>query len=280
MASKRLQGVTVLVTGGSAGIGAGCVRCLHNEGAQVAFCSNAPQEGLKLQTALGPERAFFVEADCRREVDIRTAVTKTVARFGTLDCLVNNVGWHPPRSRIDDFSAENFRNLFEINVMSGFLFCKEALPFLRRSDRSPSVINISSMVSMLGQSNACTYVATKGAITAFTKAMAIDEAVHGVRFNCISPSNIDTPLMTQNLLQDMSPQLRSNPAALKAALQQQADVLTLGRLGTPEDVGKACVFLASSDAAFLTGIDLHVSGGAELDYGLRTKMAGAEKSVT
>lgn len=276
MTSNRLQGVTVLVTGGSAGIGAGCVRSLHDQGAQVAFCSNAPQEGLQLQTALGPERAFFVEADCRREADIRAAVEKTVARFGTIDCLVNNVGWHPPRGRIDDFSAEDFRNLFDLNVMSGFLFCKEALPHLRQSHRCPSVINISSMANVLGQSKACTYVATKGAITAFTKAMAIDEAVHGVRFNTISPSNIDTPLMTHTLLQDMPPQQRDDPDALKAALLQQADAITLGRLGTPADIGKACAFLASSDAAFITGIDMYVSGGAELDLAFRNKVA-AEK---
>lgn len=221
---------------------------------------------------MGPDRALFVEADCRREEDIQSAVDAAVARFGALDCLVNNVGSHPARSSIDDFSAADFRSLFELNVMSGFLFTKFALPHLRRSAKAPSVINMSSMVSVLGQGSACTYVATKGAITAFTRAMAIDEAHHGVRFNSVSPSNIDTPMMTRNLLQDMPAERRADPNALKAALDQQAAYLTLGRLGVPQDIGKAVVFLASEDASFITGIDLYVSGGAELDYGLRSKV--------
>lgn len=266
----RLSGVTVFVTGGSAGIGAGCVRILHDDGAQVAFCSNAPSEGRSLEAQLGP-RALFLEADCRVESQLAAAISAAVARFGGLDCLVNNVGSHPPDGPIDDFSADDFRSLFELNVVSPFVTTKLALPHLRRSQKSPSIVNISSMSGPLGQLHSATYSATKGAVAAMTKALAIDEAQHGVRVNCIMPSATDTPLVRRNIQENMTPEQRKMPeeAVVAEFKMVTAKLHLLGRLGTPEDVGRACAFLASKDAEFITGIDLHVSGGVEVGFGVK-----------
>ena len=135
-------------------------------------------------------------------------------RHGRLDCLVNNAGWHPPHKPIDEFSYQEFRDLFELNVMSMFAACQRALPHLRRT--RGNIINMSSLVGAMGQLHATTYVATKGAITAFTKALAVDEAAHDVRVNSISPGNIYTPLWQEAI--DAAP----DPAQCRAGRRRRA----------------------------------------------------------
>jgi NAD(P)-dependent dehydrogenase (short-subunit alcohol dehydrogenase family) len=107
-------------------------------------------------------------------------IDKTVKLHGQLDCLINNAGWHPPRKPIDEFAVDDFRSLFELNV---FAACKFALLWLRQA--RGNIINMSSLVGTMGQRHATTYVATKGAIIAFTKGLAIDEAANGVRVNSV-----------------------------------------------------------------------------------------------
>src|SRR6266550_8713041 len=121
-----------------------------------------------------------------------TIIDLTVDKYSRLDCLINNAGWHPPHKPIDDFSIQDFRDLLELNLISVFAACKFALPYMRKT--RGNIINLSSLVGIMGQLHATTYVATKGAITAFPKALAIDEAEHGVRINSVSPGNIYTPL--------------------------------------------------------------------------------------
>ena len=182
----------------------------------------------------------------------------TVARYGQLDGLINNAGWHPPHKAIDDFSVNEFRDLLDLNLVSIFAACKFALPHLRRT--RGNIINLSSLVGSIGQLHATTYVATKGAITAFTKALAIDEAEHGVRVNSVSPGNIYTPLWQQAI------DAAADPEACRA--DGEAAQL-LGRMGTIEEVGKLCLFLAA-EATFTTGVDHIISGGAELGYGRKS----------
>ena len=191
----RYQGKVVIVTGGTKGIGEGCVRVFVEAGAKVVFCARDETAGLVLArqiTAGGPGEAVFIRCDVSRAEQIERLVDAAVERYGRLDCLVNNAGWHPPHRPIDEFTPAEFRDLFELNVMSVFVACRRALPHLRRT--RGSIINISSLVAVIGQLHATTYVATKGAITAFTKALAVDEAAHGVRVNSVSPGNIYPPL--------------------------------------------------------------------------------------
>lgn len=145
--------------------------------------------------------------------------------------------------------------------MSVFVACRRALPHLRTT--RGNIINMSSLVGVMGQLHATTYVATKGAITAFTKALAVDEAAHGVRVNAISPGNIYTPLWQEAI--DAAP----DPAQCRADGEAAQP---LGRMGTAEETGRLCVFLAA-EATFTTGVDHIQSGGAELGYGRKTRTA-------
>jgi NAD(P)-dependent dehydrogenase (short-subunit alcohol dehydrogenase family) len=253
----------VLVTGGSQGIGEGCVRVFAEAGATVVLCARRAVEGKALAaevSARGPGSAHFIRCDVSREDDVRALVRETVSRFGRLDCLVNNAGWHPPHKPIDDFTSQEFRDLLELNLVSMFVACQEALPHLRRT--RGNIINMSSLVGSMGQIHATTYVATKGAITAFTKALAVDEAAHGVRVNAISPGNVWTPLWKQAVDASADPvKTRSDGDAAQL----------LGRMGTLEEAGRLCLFLAA-EATFTTGVDHILSGGAELGYGRKSRI--------
>ena len=252
----------VIVTGGSKGIGEGCVRVFAGAGSKVVFCARNAAAGEALArevTATGPGEAHFVACDVSKVDDLRRLVDGTVQRFGRIDCLINNAGWHPPHKPIDDFTVEEFRQLLDLNLVSIFAACQLALPHLRRT--KGNIINMSSLVGTMGQIHATTYVATKGAITAFTKALAIDEAAHDVRVNSVSPGNIYTPLWQEAI--DAAP----DPARCRA----DGDAAQLlGRMGTIEETGRLCLFLAA-EATFTTGVDHIQSGGAELAYGRKSR---------
>jgi NAD(P)-dependent dehydrogenase (short-subunit alcohol dehydrogenase family) len=258
----RYPGTVAIVTGGSKGIGEGCVRVFVEAGAKVVFCARNAAAGEALArevTAKGPGEAHFIRGDVAKVDDVRALVEGTVRRFGRIDCLINNAGWHPPHKPIDDFTVEEFRELLDLNLVSIFAACQLALPHLRRT--KGNIINMSSLVGAMGQIHATTYVATKGAVTAFTKALAIDEAAHDVRVNSVSPGNIYTPLWQQAI--DAAP----DPARCRAD-GEAAQVL--GRMGTLEEAGRLCLFLAA-EATFTTGVDHVISGGAELGYGRKTR---------
>ena len=252
----------VLVTGASKGIGEGCVRVFVQAGARVVFCARGEKAGRALEkqvNAAGPGKADFLSCDVSRVDQVAGVVDETVKRHRRLDCLINNAGWHPPHKPIDDFTAQEFRDLLELNLISMFVACQRALPHLRKT--KGSIINMSSLVGQMGQLHATTYVATKGAITAFTKALAVDEAVHDVRVNSVSPGNIWTPLWEEAINQSPDPQ--------RCKADGEAAQL-LGRMGTIEEAGKLCLFLAS-EATFTTGVDHLLSGGAELAYGRKSR---------
>ena len=248
-----------IITGGAKGIGEGCTRAFCGAGVHVVFSDYDEKGGVALAQELnakGPGECHFELSDMRKEEDIRRVVENTLQRFGRLDTLVNNAGWHPPSLPIDDFSVKDFLDLLQLNLIAVFVGCKLALPHLRKT--RGSIVNISSLVSQLGQEGATTYCATKGAVSAFTKALAIDEAKHGVRVNAILPGNIYTPMRVTSV--DASP----DPKGLHDWLERTQH---LGRSGTIEEAGQTCLFLASEQASFITGLELILSGGAELGYG-------------
>jgi NAD(P)-dependent dehydrogenase (short-subunit alcohol dehydrogenase family) len=259
----RYQDKVVIVTGGSKGIGLGCVEAfVEKGGSRVVFCSRNEAEGRAVEKEVnqrGPGRAEFMRADVSKVDDVRRVVEATAAKYGRIDCLLNNAGWHPPHKPIDDFSIEDFRALLDLNLVSIFAACKFALPHLRKV--KGNIINMSSLVGIMGQLGATTYVATKGGITAFTKALAVDEAAHEVRVNAVSPGNIYTPLWQEAI--DAAP----DPAKCRA---DGDDAQLLGRMGTIEEAGRLCLYLAA-EATFTTGVDHILSGGAELSYGRKTR---------
>jgi NAD(P)-dependent dehydrogenase (short-subunit alcohol dehydrogenase family) len=253
----RYENKIVIITGGSKGIGEGCVRAFVEAGAKVVFCARGEDSGQALARELAKNNstAHFVACDVTDVQALQSLVDKTIQLHGQLDCLVNNAGWHPLPHPIDDFSADDFRKLFELNVVSVFSACKLALPHIRKT--RGNIINMSSLVGAMGQRHATTYVATKGAITAFTKALAIDEAANGVRVNSISPGNIYTPLWREAMDTATDPE---------SCRREGEAAQWLGRMGTSEEVGKLCVYIAA-EATFSTGVDYIISGGAEVGYG-------------
>ncbi|XP_006982020.1 L-fucose dehydrogenase [Peromyscus maniculatus bairdii] len=255
-AVTRYSGKVVVVTGGGRGIGAGIVRAFVDSGAQVVFCDKDEARGRALEQEL--VGTVFVPCDVTQEGDLQTLISETLSRFGRLDCVVNNAGYHPPAQWPEETSAQDFRQLLELNLLGTYALTKLALPHLRKY--RGNIINISSLVGAIGQSQAVTYVATKGAVTAMTKALALDESRHGVRVNCISPGNIWTPLWEELAMSTPDP----SATILEGTLAQP-----LGRMGQAAEVGAAAVFLAS-EATFCTGLELLVTGGAELGYGCKS----------
>uniref|UniRef100_A0A3P9KVL9 Hydroxysteroid (17-beta) dehydrogenase 14 n=1 Tax=Oryzias latipes TaxID=8090 RepID=A0A3P9KVL9_ORYLA len=259
--SFRYLGKVVIVTGGSRGIGRGITEAFVRNGAKVVFC--ALGEGDTVEAELnrtGPGSCKFVRCDVTKEEDIKRLISSTVELHGHIDCLVNNAGWHPPHKPIDDTTAEEFRDLLNLNLVSYFLASKFALPYLRQ--RQGNIINISSLVGSIGQKDAVPYVATKGAIISMTKAMAVDESQYHVRVNCISPGNVMTPLWEE---------LAAQTADAAAAVKMGENAQLMGRMGTEAECGLAALYLAA-DATYCTGIDLVLSGGAELNYGFKSQI--------
>ena len=257
----RFRDKGVLVTGGTKGIGEGCVEVFAEAGAHVVFCGLEPELGAIVSrrvTAAGPGTATFIPCDVTRHDELERLVAETIAHVGRLDCLVNNAGWHPPHRPIDGFTVAEFRSLLELNVVSLFALCRMALPHLRTTHGS--IVNIASLVGTMGQRHATTYVATKGAAVAFTKALALDEAPH-VRVNSVSPGNVFTPLWQEAI------DAASDPAACREAGEAAQP---LGRMGSPREAGLLCLYLAA-DATFTTGVDHILSGGAELGYGRKAR---------
>jgi len=253
----------VIVTGGTKGIGEGCVRAFVGAGSRVVFCARKQDQGEALAAELkSVGEAAFIECDVSKTEEVKYLIDRTFEMHGRIDCLINNAGWHPPHKPIDDFSVDEFRGLIDLNLISIFAACKFALPHLRLT--KGNIINISSLVGAMGQLHATTYVATKGAVTAFTKALAIDEAIHGVRVNSVSPGNIYTPLWQEAI--DASDDRKRTRAEGEAAQH-------LGRMGTIEEAGKLCLFIAA-EATFTTGVDHIISGGAELGYGRKSRESG------
>ncbi|KAK3102442.1 hypothetical protein FSP39_011403 [Pinctada imbricata] len=261
-AGLRYKDKVTIVTGGSKGIGRGCVEVFVKHGSKVVFCARGESEGKALESemnAAGPGEAFFIQCDVTKEADIKKVIDLAIEKYGKIDCLINNAGQHPPHTAIDDISADDFRSLLNTNLVNYFLFSKLALPYLRKTEGN--IINCTSLVAQIGQPGAVAYVSTKGGITSFTKALAIDEAKHNVRVNAFSPGNVWTPMWETEA---------RNSGNYEAAKRAGADAQLCGRYGTLEESGLMCLFLAA-DATFCTGIDINLSGGAELNYGNKNR---------
>ena len=257
---KNFDKVTI-ITGGTMGIGEGCARVFTRAGAPVVIAARDKTRGEEVARTICEQEqgsCTFIRCDVTLPEEIKALIDETVRRFGRLDCLINNAGWHPPHTPIDDISIEDFKDLLQLNLVSYFAACKFALPYLRQT--KGCIINMGSLVGTMGQEYATIYVATKAGISGFSKALAVDEARNGVRVNVIAPGVIQTPLT--KFYVDSQP----DPKAMQEALNSWQ---WNGRTGTIEEVGEACLFLASDGAGFITGIELNISGGAELAYGVK-----------
>ena len=254
----RFKDRVVIVTGGSKGIGAGCAKVFCKEGGLVAILSRGREAGEAKATELsekGPGRTIYLPCDVSLPEQIQAAVERTVQEFGRLDCIINNAGWHPPATSIDDTSVEDLQGLLDLNTIGTFAGAKFAVPYLKKT--KGTIINISSMVGILGQDLASAYCATKAAQLGLTRALAKELGPQGIRVNAILPGNIDTPLM-----REWAATLDDPESALERVSQMQV----FGRMGTAEEMGRIALFLATEESSFITGQCIQAEGGASLDY--------------
>jgi NAD(P)-dependent dehydrogenase (short-subunit alcohol dehydrogenase family) len=252
----KLKDKVSIVTGSSKGIGEGIARVFAREGANVVVVCRTESEGRKIadELTVGPGKAVFIRADVTKERDIQNMIDKTIETFGALDILVNNAGYHISKN-VEETSLEEWEFIQNTNLRSTYLCSKHALPYLKKT--RGSIINISSMVGLVGQPNAGAYSATKGGQIAMSKGMAIDFAPDGIRVNVICPGWIQTPLV-----EDWFGQQKDPEASRKYIYGQHP----LGRIGTIEECGTVAAFLASDEASFVTGAAIPVDGGVTLGY--------------
>jgi NAD(P)-dependent dehydrogenase (short-subunit alcohol dehydrogenase family) len=239
----------VLVTGGLSGIGRAAAIAFAKKGAKVVVAGRRDDAGKALAKelrSLGSE-AEFINADVRKEEDVRALVDKTVARFGRLDVAVNNAGTEGKGGRITEQSAESYAATFDTNVLGVVLSMKHEVRAMQVQG-SGNIINISSTYGHEGAAGASIYVGAKHAVEGITKSVALELAKSGIRVNAIAPGPTDTGMLTR---------FTGTPEN-KAAL---VTTVPMGRLGLPEELANAIVFVASDEASFITGQVLNVDGG-------------------
>jgi NAD(P)-dependent dehydrogenase (short-subunit alcohol dehydrogenase family) len=262
--ARKLDGRVALVTGGARGIGAAAARALAGEGAAVLITDVLDAEGQVTASALTAAggRVAYIQHDVRDEAAWVAAVGEAERRFGGLDILVNNAGIFALKPMAAT-SHEEFRTMQAINVDGVFLGMKTAIPVMaKRAGRwggGGSIINISSVAGITGAAFAVAYNASKGAVRLMTKGAALECAQlgHKIRVNSVHPGMIETP-MGQKVMDDM---VASGSGSANEVRANAVALHPLGRLGLPADIANAIVFLASDDAAFMTGSELVVDGG-------------------
>jgi NAD(P)-dependent dehydrogenase (short-subunit alcohol dehydrogenase family) len=239
----------VLITGGLTGIGRATAVAFAKKGAKVVVAGRRDEVGkalVKELRSLGSE-AEFINADVRKEDDVRNAVDKTVARFGRLDVAVNNAATEGQVGPITDQTAESYAATFDTNVLGVLLSMKHEVRVMQKQG-SGNIINISSTYGHEGAALASVYVGSKHAVEGLTKSVALETVKSGIRVNAVAPGPVDTGMLTRF----------THTQENKAALVTQ---VPMARLGLSEEQANAIVFIASDEASFITGHILNVDGG-------------------
>ncbi|HEU4430939.1 MAG TPA: glucose 1-dehydrogenase [Myxococcota bacterium] len=249
---KRLDGRVAIVTGGASGIGAASVKLFAAEGARVLIADLQEERGKQLAEQLG-EVAAYRRVDVSREDDVRGAVEEAASRWGRLDVMFNNAGFGGALGPITGTTVEEFDLTFDVLVKGPFLGIKHAAPVMKQQ-RSGSIISTASVAGLQTGYSPHLYSVAKAAVIHLTRSVALELGEHGIRVNCICPGVIATPLAAGS--PDVS---EAGLAKMKAAL---ARTQALGRIGDPEDIARAALWLASDESSFVTGHAQVVDGGA------------------
>jgi NAD(P)-dependent dehydrogenase (short-subunit alcohol dehydrogenase family) len=239
----------VLVTGALTGIGRATALAFAKQGSRIVVSGRKEDVGHALAKelrALGAE-AEFVAADVRHESDVQKLVDATVARFGRLDIAVNNAGTEGDRGPITAQNAETYVATFDTNVLGVLLSMKHELRIMQ-GQTSGSIVNVSSTMGHRGAPNASLYTASKHAVEGLTKSAALEAVAFGVRVNAIAPGPVETGMLNRF----------AGNAERKAGL---AAAVPMNRLGRPEEIAEAILFVTSDKASFITGQIIDVNGG-------------------
>lgn len=248
-----LEGQVALISGGSRGIGAACVRLFAHAGARVVFnYHRAAAEAEALVEQAGNERCAAVQADLDSAGSAEKLVHAAVERFGRLDAVVCNHGiWPADDIPVNEMSDDHWRRTMAINLDSVFGLIKHSVAQMKRQGSGGNVVVISSTAGQRGEAFHVDYAASKGAVISMVKGLSTELARDGIRVNCVAPGWVAT---------DMAAPAMADPTRRERALR----TIPLGRIGTPEEIAAPILFLCTAHAGFVTGEIFNVNGGAVL----------------
>lgn len=246
--NQRLKNRIALITGGDSGIGKAVAVLFAKEGANIAIAYlNEDKDAKETQQYIEDNygrRCLLIKGDLSRETNCKNAVKKTIRQFGRIDILVNNAALHYENKSLAELTTRELVKTFETNILSFFWITKAALPYLKKGS---CIINSSSVTAYRGSGSLIDYASTKGAIVAFTRSLSSNLAKKGIRVNGVAPGPIWTPLIAASF-------------KAKKVAQHGSDV-PMQRAGEPAEIAPSYLFLASSDASYMTGQFLHPNGG-------------------
>lgn len=248
----RLDGKVCLVTGGGSGIGRATSELFMSEGARVAVMDRngeAAEATRRSADGLGAE-AIAIRADIGVTADVERMIDETIAAWGRIDVLVNNSGYGIAGT-VPETSEEDFTALMNVNVTGIFRACRKVIPIMAAAGGGV-IVNVASVVASVGITNRAAYCASKGAVAALTRAMALDHVHQNIRVNAVAPGTIHTPYFDKMLAEAEDPQ-----ELLSGLENRQA----MKRLGKPAEIAQGILYLASDESAFCTGTILTIDGG-------------------
>ena len=245
----KLKNKVVIITGGTSGIGFAIAKLFSGEGAKIVIASDKLENGNDIAKSISSD-CLFVQTDVREESQIKNLLSETITKFGKLDILINSAGVYSfSQSDIAQMSTADFDWIMNINFKGVFLTTKFSIPELLKT--KGNIINISSALGIVPEKESAIYCASKSAVIMFSKAIALQFPEKGLRVNSICPGPIDTPMLHRAFPEkkEYDKYLETNP---------------MKRAGTPEEVAKLALFLASEDAGYITGGVYTIDGGESL----------------
>lgn len=247
------SGAAVLVTGGTSGIGAAIARAFGDAGAGVMLTGRDAERGAEVTADIASDggKAEFIAADITGEGACERLVDATLDRFGRLDVLINNAGIIHYADAVET-TDDQWGNTIAVNLTAAFRMSRAVIPAMRARGGG-AIVNIASDWALVGGKRAVAYCASKGGLLLMTKAMALDHAGENIRVNAVCPTDVDTPMLDY--------ELEISGLGRLEGLAKAGEAIPIGRVGTPDDVARAVLFLASDQASFLTGVGLPVDGG-------------------
>ncbi len=243
----KLTDKVALITGADSGIGRAVAIAFAMEGAKIAIVYNENTDDAKYTQRIIESKGqpcLIIQADVRQKANCENAVRQTVEKYGKLNILVNNAAFQATQDKLEDITEEQLRRTFDTNIIAYFFMAQAALPHLQKGD---AIVNTGSIVGIVGHPILLDYTATKGAIHAFTKSLAIQLGERGIRVNCVAPGPVWTPNIPGTMPAD--------------EVKNFGHEVALGRPGQPEELAPAYVLLASSEGSFMTGSIVEVTGG-------------------
>jgi len=244
---KRFEGKIAVITGGNSGIGLGTAKMFVQEGAKVAFIGRDQKTIDSTLEILGSGHLGY-KGDVTSQTDLEGFFQAIKEKYGKIDTLFVNAGISKTAS-IANTSEAFYDEMFNINIKGAFFTVQHALPLM---SKGTSIVLTSSIMAHTGMPDSSVYSASKAALRSFTRSFASELLPQGIRVNAVGPGPITTPIMVRNA---------EDPVAMAAMMEHVTGVIPMRRMGTPEEVAKAVLFLASDDSSFTTGIEIAVDGG-------------------